>query len=276
MTDPYRLDYGFAQIDGPAQWRFPVAFQLSFSFVTLSLLFFLPESPRWLAKHGDKEKSTAVIARLIGDVSTGDPKVIDSYEAIQRAIRLESAGGPFKFKELFEGGKLQNFRRTILCIAVDGFSQLSGINLITYYAPVIFQSIGLSRDLALLIAGFNATEYLLASLIPIWIIEKTGRRRLMLTGSAGQAVSMMVLAICVRDGGKGGRLCCLCLLVPLQHLLFMGLAYRKLWYSPHRIRILLTRADSMALRSRSLYSSYPPKGRCSRFCSLLDLQLPRR
>lgn len=213
LADPCRLDYGFAQVDGPAQWRFPVAFQLLFSLVTLGLLFFLPESPRWLAKHGDKDASKAVIARLHGrGVSTADPKVVELYEGIQHANRLESAGGPFKYKELFQGGKLQNFRRILLCIAVDGFSQLSGINLITYYAPVIFQSIGLSRDLALLIAGFNATEYMLASLIPIWIIEKVGRRQLMLTGSTGQALSMMVLAICVRNGSKpAGYVACVCL-----------------------------------------------------------------
>jgi MFS family permease len=134
------------------------------------------------------------------------------HEEIQEAIRLESAGGPFKYKELFTGGKLQNFRRILLCIGVDGFSQLSGINLITYYAPVIFQSIGLSRDLSLLIAGFNATEYLLASLIPIWIIERVGRRQLMITGSVGQALSMLVLAICVKDGSKAaGYVACACL-----------------------------------------------------------------
>jgi hypothetical protein len=84
--------------------------------------------------------------------------------------------------------------------------------LITYYAAVIFQSIGLSRDLSLLIAGFNATEYLLASLIPIWIIERVGRRQLMITGSVGQAISMLVLAICVKDGSKAaGYVACACL-----------------------------------------------------------------
>jgi MFS family permease len=207
------MDYGFSFIDSPAQWRFPVGFQLVFSAITIALLLFLPESPRWLAQHGDHEQSRAVIARLAGcGVPLDDPQVTLIYEGIQEAIRLESEGGPFRYKELFTGGKLQNFRRILLCIGVDGFSQLSGINLITYYAPVIFQSIGLSRDLSLLIAGFNATEYLLASLIPIWIIERVGRRQLMMTGSVGQALSMLVLAICVRDGSKAaGYVACACL-----------------------------------------------------------------
>jgi hypothetical protein len=184
-----------------------------FSAVTLVLLFWLPESPRWLAKHGDNEESRAVIARLTGKgVALDHPAVTKLYEEIQEANHLESEGGPFKYKELFTGGKIQNFRRILLCIAVDGFSQLSGINLITYYAPVIFESIGLSRSLALLIAGFNATEYLLASLIPIWVIERVGRRQLMILGSTGQAISMGVLAICVKDGSKAaGYVACVCL-----------------------------------------------------------------
>jgi hypothetical protein len=177
------------------------------------MLFFLPETPRWLAKHGDNEEARAVIARLAGkDIPLDHPDVVQLYDSIQEALTLESAGGEFQYKELFTGGKMQNFRRVLLCLAVDGFSQLSGINLITYYAPVIFQSIGLSRDVSLLVAGFNAVEYLLASLIPIWIIERVGRRKLMITGSTGQALCMMVLAITVRDGSQAaGYVACLCL-----------------------------------------------------------------
>jgi hypothetical protein len=129
------MDYGFSYIDSPAQWRFPVGFQLVFSVITISLLFFLPESPRWLAQNGHHEQSRAVIARLAGrGVPLDDAQVTLVYEEIQEAIRLESEGGPFKYKELLTSGKLQNFRRILLCIGVDGFSQLSGINLITYYA----------------------------------------------------------------------------------------------------------------------------------------------
>ncbi|MCJ1302408.1 hypothetical protein MMC08_005211 [Hypocenomyce scalaris] len=209
----YWIDYGFAHVNGPAQWRFPVSFQCFFSVIMLPLLLFLPESPRWLAKQGKNEESRAVIARLQGKgVALDDPAVTLLHNEIQEAIAMESAGGPFKYKELFTGGKLQNLRRMLISLAVDGFSQLSGINLITYYAPVIFQSIGLSRSLALLIAGVNATEYLLASLIPIFIIEKVGRRQLMITGSTGQALSMLILAICVQNGSQAaGYVAVLCL-----------------------------------------------------------------
>jgi hypothetical protein len=75
------------------QCRFPVAFQLVFSVVTIILLFWLPESPRWLAKHGDHEESRAVIARLTGqDIPLNHPEVEKLQDHIQGAIQLELAG----------------------------------------------------------------------------------------------------------------------------------------------------------------------------------------
>jgi predicted MFS family arabinose efflux permease len=73
--------------------------------------------------------------------------------------------------------------------------------LITYYAPVIFQqSVGLSHDLSLLLAGFNGIAYFFSSLPPIWILDRLGRRKLMLFAVAGQACCMAILAGTVSNG----------------------------------------------------------------------------
>jgi len=118
-------------------------------------------------------------------------------------VREESAeGANFSYRELFKSGKTQNLRRILLCWAVQCFQQLSGINLITYYAPVIFQqSIGLSRNTSLLLGGFNGVEYFLASIIPVFLIDRVGRRPLMLFAAAGQTACMIVLAVTVQNGG---------------------------------------------------------------------------
>lgn len=93
--------------------------------------------------------------------------------------------------------------RTLLGIGGQFMQQLSGINLITYYAPVIFeQSVGLSHDLSLLLAGFNGVAYFFSSLVPIWIIDKLGRRKLMLFAAAGQAGCMAILAGTVSNGSR--------------------------------------------------------------------------
>lgn len=91
----------------------------------------------------------------------------------------------------------------MLGIGGQFMQQLSGINLITYYAPVIFeQSVGISHDLALLLAGFNGVAYFFSSLIPIWIIDRLGRRKLMLFAAGGQAACMAILAGTVSEGSK--------------------------------------------------------------------------
>ncbi len=90
----------------------------------------------------------------------------------------------------------------LLCVVIDGSCQLSGIRLLTHYAPVTFQSTGLSRPLSLLVADFNTSEYLLAPLISIWIIDKVDRRALMIWASAGQSLCMMTMATTAHDGSS--------------------------------------------------------------------------
>lgn len=80
----------------------------------------------------------------------------------------------------------------------------TGINLITYYAATIYETeIGLSPSLSRILAACNGTEYFLASWIAVFIIEKVGRRKLMLFGAVGQSLSMVVLAITTKIGGTG-------------------------------------------------------------------------
>lgn len=78
----------------------------------------------------------------------------------------------------------------------------SGINLITYYAATIYQNeIKLTPFMSRILAACNGTEYFLASWIAVFIIEKIGLRKLMLFGAAGQAASMIVLAVMTKIGG---------------------------------------------------------------------------
>lgn len=72
--------------------------------------------------------------------------------------------------------------------------QISGINIITYYAATLFVRIGLSNFMSRLLAALNGTEYFVASWIAIFTIEKFGRRKLMLFGAVGMSGSMIVLA----------------------------------------------------------------------------------
>jgi hypothetical protein len=98
----------------------------------------------------------------------------------------------------------RHFHRVVLAYANQVMQQISGINLITYYAATIYQNeIGLSGFISRILAACNGTEYFLASWIAVFVIEKVGRRKLMLFGAIGQSASMIILAVMTKIGGQG-------------------------------------------------------------------------
>ncbi|RSL82282.1 hypothetical protein CEP51_005283 [Fusarium floridanum] len=196
----YWVDYGFYFLSGSVRWRFPVSFQSFFTIIVMIGLLYLPDSPRWLAMQGRVDEARQVTARLLGK-PVDDPEVITEIKAIQEALEVQSRGGGFRYKELLTNGPSQNFRRTMLGVAAQFFQQICGINLVTYYATFLFEnSLGFGPEMSRLLAALNGTEYFLASLVALPLIERTGRRKLMLFGAFGMMASMAVLAGTVSTG----------------------------------------------------------------------------
>ncbi|TCD66942.1 hypothetical protein EIP91_000720 [Steccherinum ochraceum] len=179
-----------------AQWRVPIALQIIFALIMIGGIFYLPESPRWLAKEGRNIEALAVICAL-EDKPYNDPGVQQTYLGIREAVAIEtgSDSGRSPLREIFTGGRSQNFRRAFLGVVNQCFQQITGINLITYYATLLFERLGIDDVKSRIIAACNGTEYFLASLIAIFIIDRIGRRKLMLFGAVGQCLTMVLLAI---------------------------------------------------------------------------------
>ncbi|OKL58146.1 hypothetical protein UA08_06448 [Talaromyces atroroseus] len=200
----YWVDYGVneSSLTGNTDWswRFPLSLQVVFSAATIIFSFFLPDSPRALVRKGKVDEARDVIDMLsleIDPVKRAEATNI-SLSLIENALEEENTENKTSWSDVFTQGEGRYFQRLVLATMSLCMLQLSGLNLITNYAPVIFQdTLGMSRNLSLLMAGFNGLEYWLATFVPIPLIDRVGRRRIMLFSAIGQTITMAVLAGCI-------------------------------------------------------------------------------
>ncbi|KAJ9149337.1 Sugar transporter STL1 [Pleurostoma richardsiae] len=256
----YWVDYGMSFVENDSQFRFPLALQCLFAVLTFAGVIFLPESPRWLVAHDRHDEARQVlwsVEKHARSIQPDDERVTRHLVEIQLAIREErEAASGSSFRALLKNGEQKFFYRTMLGIGGQFMQQLSGINLITYYAPVIFQeSVGMSHNLSLLLAGFNGVAYFFSSLVPIWIIDRLGRRNLMLFAAAGQGVCMAVLAGTVSDGSRAAGVVAIVMLFLFNFFFAVGLLAIP-WllpaeYAPLAIR---TRAAALATASNWIFT----------------------
>lgn len=198
----YWLDLGFSFLDpSTVAWRFPIAFQIVFALIILAMVMNLPESPRWLILKGREDEAAEVLSALL-DLPIDDPLVHHEFTTIKEHV-MQTAS--VAWSELFVMNEDRHLHRVVLAYVNQMFQQISGINLITYYAATIYEtSIGLSGLVSRILAACNGTEYFLASWLPVFIIERAGRRPLMLFGAAGMSLSMVVLAVSTSYVGQTG------------------------------------------------------------------------
>ncbi|KAI7364046.1 general substrate transporter [Hortaea werneckii] len=207
ITISYWINYGFSFIgENEVAWRFPLAFQIVFALIIFGSIMNLPESPRWLVMQGRHDEAMEVLT-YINNKPADDPALVTEFQAVLATVEEMSKGS---FRALFDMSEYREFHRVCLAYVNQMFQQISGINLITYYAPTLYGQVGLAGGhLPKLLSACNGTEYLLAAFIPIFIIEKTGRRLLMLFGAFGMAASMAVLsgtnyALVYHDNAQAG------------------------------------------------------------------------
>ncbi|KAJ3736502.1 general substrate transporter [Lentinula guzmanii] len=193
----YWIDFAFFWASGSsAQWRAPIALQILFALI---VAFALPLVR--LMKVGRPAEALAVISAL-EDKPYTDSVVRTTFQAVKEAVTLEGStvdksdsSVKVSLSELFTSGRSQNFRRVALGVIIQCFQQITGINLITYYATILFERLGINDVKSRILAACNGTEYFLASLAAIFLIDRVGRRKLMLFGGIGQCLTMVLLAV---------------------------------------------------------------------------------
>lgn len=167
--------------------------------VMVGLLPLLPESPRWLLNHDRVEDAQEALRRLLGkDLSPDDPIVQNELKSILGAIEIERRSH-ISFKEvILRRDRSGHLKRLLLGCGGQFIQQWGGINALNYYFPIILtKSLGLSTLLARILTGANATSYMISSALAFWLIERTGRRSLMMTGLGLQGFAYVMVALSV-------------------------------------------------------------------------------
>ncbi|KAJ5682194.1 hypothetical protein N7462_005359 [Penicillium macrosclerotiorum] len=193
-TFAYWLGYGVSLHVSPStmQWRIPVGIQLVPGGLMLGGLFFLKESARWLMKQGRREEAVHSLAYIRNEAETSEA-IQQELAEIHAAIAEETAATEgVTWKECLQKS---NRYRFFLAFVIMFWQQFSGTNSIGYYAPQIFQSIGVSGSNASLFAtGIYGTVKVVATAIFLLIgIDRWGRKRSLMGGAAWMASMMFII-----------------------------------------------------------------------------------
>ena len=179
----YLSNYIVAQIvhDPQIAWRWMLGVMLVPSVLFLVFLVAVPETPRWLMAKGHEEKAIAISRRLCNTVEESDEQIQEIRD------QLAAAGSQATLSQFFTR---RYFKVIALAFFIAMFNQLSGINAILYYAPEVMKQAGADDNAALLMSVGVGLMNLVATMAALTVIDRIGRRSLMIVGSIGYLVSM--------------------------------------------------------------------------------------
>ncbi|KAK5124978.1 hypothetical protein LTR85_001168 [Meristemomyces frigidus] len=174
------------------QWRFPLGVQLIFVAIILILVPLLPESPRWLLARKRDDEARHVLSLL------NEHNAQEEFEQIRTSVRAEQAAQG-SWSQLLKGGLAT--RRVLLGMMLQVAQQLSGINVLAYYLPVVLhRSVGLPQLTARIAASANAVSFWLTTSASILFVDRVGRRPLLMAGAALMALAFLGVAVGVGLG----------------------------------------------------------------------------
>lgn len=187
----YIINYFLHDI-GPNNWRWMFASGTVPSVLFFISLFVVPKSPRWLFSKGFHDDAYLILEK-VGGTDNANYEIAEIKESLKQSS--------IKLKALFKPG-LRHIIFVGIVLAV--FVQMTGINTVIDYAPKILSDVGLHVSDALFYTiGIGVVNFVF-TWVAVFLIDKTGRRKLYLIGSAGMAVSMLLLAIAFAIPGIDG------------------------------------------------------------------------
>ncbi|TFK44085.1 general substrate transporter [Crucibulum laeve] len=188
--------FGTFNIPTSWAWRIPSALQGLPSVLQIFLIWFVPESPRWLVSKGREAQALKTLAYYHAKGNEQDPLVEYEFEEIKAAIAFDrDVASNIGWKSLYKTPG--NRRRMRIIIALAFFSQWSGNGLVSYYLNKVFIAIGITDPTTqLLINGILNIFNFFVAIIAGLLCDKAGRRRLFLISTCGMVVFWTLQTIC--------------------------------------------------------------------------------
>jgi sugar porter (SP) family MFS transporter len=186
--------FGTLKIPSNWAWRAPSLLQAAPSVIQLSLIWLVPESPRYLISRGKEAQAKAILTRF-HESSSGPEFVTAEFDEICETIELEKEFSKRGWSELW--ATPGNRYRSAICILLGFFSQWSGNALVSYYISKVLNSIGITNETTQLeINGGLAIWNMITAVSITFFIDKFGRRPLFLTSVGGMLVTFIAWTVC--------------------------------------------------------------------------------
>lgn len=196
-------------MSGEWSWRLPFLLQILPGLVLGIGILFLPFSPRWLSSKGRDSEALEALAKL-RQLPTTDPRVQHEWYDIRTEVAVQKELLQEKHPHLMDGSKKSDiklefaqwldlfkpgcWRRTMVGVICMFLQQFVGINALIYYSPTLFETMGLNYDMQLVMSGVLNVCQLLGVATSIYTMDRFGRRKLLLWGSAGMAIAHIVIS----------------------------------------------------------------------------------
>jgi len=181
----YIIDYLLTDTGGYS-WRYMMAVPAVFGVIYfLFLMIDFPESPRWLLVQGRKDEASRIFGK-IGEQQQANNEINE----IENTLRHDRKSEKVSFAELFRGktGKI-----VLIGTLIAAFQQITGINAIIMFAPEMFKAAGSAQGDSMMQSMIVGLVNFLMTIVALWLVDKKGRKTLLLWGAVGMIVSLAYL-----------------------------------------------------------------------------------
>ncbi|KAJ6011270.1 hypothetical protein N7451_002682, partial [Penicillium sp. IBT 35674x] len=186
------------------QWRFPLAFQVVPALVLVIGMVFVPESPRFLIEKGRYAEAMRVLRKLHFDGSNGD-WIEAEFNEICQAIESGKLVAVPGWVSMFTVAKWRT--RMLHGLAVQVFTAMTGVNVITYYQTIMYRALGITGSRNTLVAGvYNCVGPLANLIFVVFFLDRVGRRKPLLFGTVAISIALACEAILTSQNPDGQRI----------------------------------------------------------------------